>query len=1172
MTTQFNKQASITEPILEALPSLAAGGLLARTAYKLDDIVEAVARRKHLQEALPELAKTLPKHEVKTLVNEANNKLIASTIPFGSTAAKTIDNIKANRYIAKEMQEVENLLKNPGENYKIGHVKEANAITGIGKFVGKNLGTLGGAVAGGYGANSMLGDEASGIQRAGAIAGGALAGAIGGRGLARGMHMGLGTNYGKALVNQRGSRGLVRQAFGGFSAPKGSTSGYIRDTLPKINQANMANAEKGLQSHLEKDIAAGGMGLSNTSATAANKELLSGAGAQEGFLKNVKQRFDLASRLQPESAATRNMLMGSTAGALGGGYAGYQASNENPYAAAAGAVTGGILGGFGGYKGYAGITGRALFNKNDTLRSRYLQGMQTNPELLQQNLNRVNRNMSRGVDSGSLANKSNISKAQSQLQARQAAQEAALRSRDNAQYSAATAERLSNEAQTRLRSAEEARNIAKYNLDNSKTVVGRLYRGGISKLRNYQAQRAEARRQAASDSLTKAERKLLEEEGKYTNAQGEASAAELEAAKAKQTAEDYTKDLGQRISDIQTNLAIRQSGTAMPATKNVITVGDAPGTLKFVGAEGAGNLSLSADAARNLGAKNPELVADKMNNSIGKLSAPLQENVSKALNKGGPESQQLVDTLTAHAKEVAAVSNKVHDDVANAITSQASYISKQSFSGLPGLEVPAERLTSTPAFKELVNEVSKGTALDAAGIKTILQEAGYTAPAAQLDQLSANLATALNPIAKNAAAKLDAASSALQRNVAGTLTNISAAGHAAESKALQAAFTNARATMPASELNKLETELQQAMELANKQGGESLDKMQGLMSNARKALQNGDSNAVNAAINEIQNFSKPLMQKTPGFQSYTTKLTNQAGKVFNDIGDDFASQASAYLPEGSQLLTNLEKIQNLSPAARNAIAKSNFNSLNLAETSEALKAVGKRLPALKSYPALGSLKPKQMNSVGQIIAEVNPQILRNISGSKNSGVAQQLIADLQQAGVTFSAPPTTKELTEVLAQFSKYQREAKSTLDTAVKGFKASFKAEAASGPLLTAPTGGIGQRASVQLDQAALDKANAAGRTLFPTEAPVVQEISQTAAPVSQQAQAAAQQMTQAPVAQQVARPISGAAYGLGALGVGGAGYGGYQFLNQAATQAPVQQFTQAPLPLTGYYNRSSY
>ncbi len=138
----------VLNPTLESAPgaiaSLAGSALLARTSNKLDDISNAVKYHADLKaDILPKVDRTMSKQRADKLISDSKNRIYEEAIPAGKYLVQKVDNYKKNKYIAKELEEVEKLLKEPGENYKVGHVKEAAPWGGIAKTLAGGLAGLG---------------------------------------------------------------------------------------------------------------------------------------------------------------------------------------------------------------------------------------------------------------------------------------------------------------------------------------------------------------------------------------------------------------------------------------------------------------------------------------------------------------------------------------------------------------------------------------------------------------------------------------------------------------------------------------------------------------------------------------------------------------------------------------------------------------------------------------------------------------------------------------------------------------------------------------------------------------------------------------------------------------------------------------------------------------------
>jgi hypothetical protein len=853
-----------------------------------------------------------------------------------------------------------------------------------GYLAGEDSGALGGAALG-------VGGAAAGV---GSI--------LGLRGLGRAAHMLLGTDKGRALMQQANAadRSGLRHAFGGF---RGSNKGALNDLASyqtarsnAINQGNVSDA----MDEYSKELGIGGYGLDATQAAGVkNKlnDLTKVTDANSGYtydgLKGIKQKADLYGRMRDAElsgygdqlkAGLRGAGVGA-AGSLGAyGYSNdFDTNNMSLTGAASSALAGGLAGGLLNRSGVIQNYGKALTSLGDTARQRFSQQLASSPKLRQQEL---------------------------------------------------------------LRYADEI---------------------------------------ASSDPA--------------------------------------------RANDIRAKVRAVQTGTAR-AAENSLAVVD--GNINFISGQGAGKdkLNISSSIAKDLGARDPDMVSAQINKSMQGLGKDT-ETVNSILANGGPEAQQMSEILNAHSKQLVNISNKAQDEMAEAVRLQGMQ-SSRNYAGLGGLPgaggaMKPEYLMNQPAMKQLAKDVASGTPVDTTAIADALKKSGITMPDDELAQMANGLSNNFKAIGDKVRTNLDEASNSMQMNIRSTGTNLAAESHNKAINTLNASIERAKSVFPQEQITKFQAEGNDYIELLNKSGPDGQREARKIMSDMQKALDSGDASRLQQLTTEYANKVDSLSSGVAGFTKAREGVVNSARKALkgNSMPDDFADNIKQYLnPSDTSLAQQVDNIASMSSqSARNAymsgsvknIRADDFDSVhelatNLGITSPNITpAVATKIPgstAQEILTNLSSVDPKQLNAAingdSKAIKKIN-----SVMG-----------ATLDQADI--------KELNNNLKTY-------KNLVDTAIKDNKDLLAASTSTGKSSIGMTPrNIATRQKVTLDDEGLASARRSA-----TEAPVLS--------------------TKAPVADDGvnARGFTNP-YLLGALGLGGAGLGTYYATRP--TQAPVEENPQ--------------
>ena len=1129
----------VINPSIEAVPSalasLTGSALLARTSNKLDDIANAVKYHNDLKsDIIPKIDKTMSKQRAEKLISDSKNKIYEEAIPAGKYLVQKLDNRKRNNYIAKELEEVEKLLKEPGENYKVGHVKEALDPTqikilagGAGMLAGmvgggtlgqdylrkrqglslpasSAIGTLGGAIAGSAGAAGLahlatggkfkgLGNIVSKIPKMfkgppsgntnrynilGGLAGGAAGGyaayntgdeqtpmysrigraalgaglgAVGGRGLVRGTRMALGTNYGNALKQQAVSRaadgttpgftGYARQAFGGFRQNAGRAANEQAANANAAMRKELSASKGNLRQVLEKDIGAGGYGLTPVEGTSILKDVQTKLGP-------YASKRDLAASLLGGRFNSTDAAVGGLLGAASSGYAAGSATDWDPTAIALGAVAGGGLGAAGA--GSARYIGKALSgipSGGNNLRKEYL---------------------SRLSDSKFL---------------------------------------------------------------NNEISSGRL---------------------AISNPAT--------------------------------------------ATKMQSSINKANAGIAVKPETGFFSV-NPQGELAYTAGSNASNIQVTGDVAKGLGALDPRTATNSINKAISSLAPAEQQAITQVLNKGGQEAELMQQALAAHTKDVINVTNKTHGDVANLISASVKNSARASGLEGSAYGANVEYLMSREPVKALANKINTGVAPNIAEIEQALIQSGVpavnaTGAAKALQSSFDDIAKATQVELTKANSAFTKNMGILKQNINAGAYDRSVQGF--EQEFARAATKG----IPKQSLDHYKAELDDLVNMQRTVGDSAaakqvIDDAKALLAND-KLTQADVSSAITALKSAKTNLATANKTLLGNFRGYSDNLSRTVTKELTNIGDDFAENLVPRLnPTDAQLISQVNNIAKLPEQARKLVASGDPSLVkNFQEVEQVLVATNGKLPSRKPS-IVGTTTSTQMYNLGK-----SPKIdeytknLASTSGKNATTIDRQatnILNQLSASGIDTSiviakhtpisaaldAPAAAREL---LAEIRNYTASVDTQVANSIKAFKDStISSIANSGSAAgSAQLRGFGTISRTKADDDVLKRISPFSKT----EAPITKEISQTtAAPVANQtanttaATAApvqeAQAIQQAPMPVQQAVQPQAQGYGMlpmgaGVVGVGGVGYGGYHLLS-----APTQQAAQySAAPVQGMYS----
>jgi hypothetical protein len=579
-------------------------------------------------------------------------------------------------------------------------------------------------------------------------------------------------------------------------------------------------------------------------------------------------------------------------------------------------------------------------------------------------------------------------------------------------------------------------------------------------------------------------------------------------------------------NDIRAKVRAVQTGTAR-AAENSLAVVD--GNIKFISGQGAGktNLNVSGSIAKDLGARDPEMVSQQINKSINLLGKD-KETVTSVLANGGPEAEQMSEILNAHSKQLVNISNKAQDEIAEAVRLQGMQSSKNynALGGLPGAggAMKPEYLMQQPAMKQLAKNISSGATVDNAAIMDALKKSGITMPDDELAQMANGLNNNFKAIGDKVRTNLDDASNSMQMNIRSTGTNIAAESHNKAIGKLDSAFERAKSVYPQEQLTKFQAEANDYIELLNKQGPDGQREARKIMSDMQKALDAGDSANLDALTTKYQTEVDNLAAGVSGFTKAREGVVNSARKALkgNSMSDDFADNIKQYLPSGSSQEAVVDNLSNMqSSSARNAYMSGSVKNIK----SDDFDSVHELATTLNVNPNLDATAMSKLTSS-------NPQeVLNNLKSLDPKQLNMAISGDpkaLAKVNGLMGGNLDAADLKNLNNNLKAYQND----IDTAIKKSKDDIANEAKSGnSALGINPRNIATRRKVTMDDEGLDSARRSA-----TEAPVLNAKTPVA--------------DDGVNARGFANP-----YLMTGLGLGGLGLGGYYATRPVSpTSAPVQ------------------
>ncbi len=1092
-------QVADTAPILtdltsasvgKAAPGLLGAAYLGKLTSEVPEITKSLKARKEIKAELldPYTNPKILKEQLKDINLDLATRHI---LPGGSTIKKLILKRDKDKYIAKEMKEVAELLKNPGTNYKTSSFKKqafGNFLRNAGNAVGKFIKSPTGAMAG---VGGVVGGFA-GAQDGGASGAfkGFVAGAAGGAALGAGVK-----NHG---------------------AIKSFGSTVKRMYSPGINQANTSVKNTVQKANQAVQTAGGGFGNVMGIAGGALSGGYAGYQASEGS-DSPTQRAGL-------------MLGGALGGAAlgrGAARAGHMALGTNrgraltQQAQMQGRTS--MRQAFGGFRSGTNAELNTLRNQ---------QAGRSN-ELIQANQQQMKANLTKDVGLGGYG----LDAAQANTVNTQLNQATQYATNPNSGFIQRGIERFKNIRNMDYAASNQVSNYvvpglvhgavgagAGYAADSS--MGGSGYTGAILGGVAGAIGGGSRFNQQLGKTLTSRSRGVAEQYSKQL-----ATSPDLQRRVLRQTGDTLATSnpaLGTQLKGTVNTLEAAAPGSIKPKVNSLSVV---DGNIKFTAGSGGkpGELNLADDIAQNLGAKNPDLVKTQLNNALPANDAD-KAILSNMLAKGGPEAEQLTNVLNAHSKEIVNISNQVHDDVANAIIAQGKRVDSASLYSKPlaGGSVDPSYLMSQPAMKDLANKISKGTQATAQEIADALANSGISA-GAYTDDMANALKYQFDDMAIAAKNNLDKASTNMKNNLLGTQVNIMAKAHANEINKVTTALERAKTFADPNDLSLLQAHGNDLVELQMRQGPAGQRLATETLQEITKALESQDPNKIKALVTKLDSQATAAMSgsSAAGFQRATSGVASAAKNVFKgEFDDQFLNNAKAFVPPNSTQATTLENINMLDDVVKKQFmsGKINVDQADVDQLNQLANTIGGQSfsKAVASNTVLSAVIADANSAISAISTRIPAsKITSALSGKgKFANSLKEIESILVSTG---SIKPGTQLTTQQLEELINAKNVWAKSLEKNISKFKSDFAATAGSNPISSRGLNvkQLSGRTATTIDDTALQTAQRSA-----TEAPVV---APTQAPVSLATNTAGFGMP--------TKALLGA-------GVLGGGYAGYNYL----------------------------
>lgn len=1088
-------QVADTAPILtdltsasvgKAAPGLLGAAYLGKLTSEVPEITKSLKARKEIKAELLD-PYTNPKI-LKEQLKDVNLDLATRHIlPGGSTIKKLILKRDKDKYIAKEMKEVAELLKNPGTNYKTSSFKKqafGNFLRSAGGAIGNFMKTPAGAMAG---VGGVVGGFAGAKDDGGASGAfkGFVAGAASGAALGR---------YANKIP------GALK---------------FIRNKAVQWGQAAVTGA-KALPGAIQNT--GGGFGNAMGIAGGALSGGYAGYQASEGM--DGTQRAGL----------TLGGALGGAAIGRGAARAGHMALGTNrgraltQQAQMQGRTS--MRQAFGGFRSGTNAELNTLRNQ---------QAVRSN-DLIRANQEQMKANLTKDVGLGGYG----LDPAQANVVNNRLNKATQHATDPNSGFIQRGKERFKN-----IRNMDYAANNQLSNY-----VVPGLVHGAVGAGAGYAADSSMGGsgytgailggvagvvgggsrfNQQLGKTLTSRSRGVAEQYSKQL-----ATSPDLQRRVLRQTGEtlanntaNISKRLGTQLKSTVNTLEAAAPGSIKPKVNSLSVV---DGNIKFTAGSGGkpGELNLADDIAQNLGAKNPDLVKTQLNNALPANDAD-KAILSNMLAKGGPEAEQLTNVLNAHSKEIVNISNQVHDDVANAIIAQGKRVDSASLGTNPlaGGSVDPSYLMSQPAMKDLANKISNGTQVDLQTIQKALTNSGISA-GAYTDDMANALKYQFDDMAIAAKNNLDKASTNMKNNLLGTQVNIAAKAHANEINKVTTALERAKTFADPNDLSLLQAHGNDLVELQMRQGPAGQRLATETLQEITKALESQDPNKIKALVTKLDSQATTAMSgsSAAGFQRATSGVASAAKNVFKgEFDDQFLNNAKAFVPPNSTQATTLENINMLDDVVKKQFmsGKINVDQADVDQLNQLASNIGgQKFSNVVSNSKNLTIFRDPDASLRAISTRISPnKITSALSGKGNSQKSlDEIKAILVSEGAISGQAQLTPDRLEALINAKNVWAKG---LEKNISKFKSDFAATAGSNPISSRGLNvkQLSGRTATTIDDTALQTAQRSA-----TEAPVV---APTQAPVSLATNTAGFGMP--------TKALLGA-------GVLGGGYAGYNYL----------------------------
>lgn len=1073
--------------VKDAIPSVLGAAYLGKLTSEVPEIKKTLEARRSLKARLldPDVNPNILKEDLNNL-----NLDLATThmLPGGSIVKKIIKKRNDNKYIAKEMKEVAELLKTPGTNYKTSSYEKRafgrNILTGVGNLFKKNPAATGTALAGGT-VGAFVGSKDNG----------------GASGAAKGFLTGAAA--GAAAPSVAKGIGYLGKSFKpGFGAALKATS---QGTGKALNYANT--------------------GIQNTGAGYGNIMGIAGGAAAGGYA---------GYQAGGDEFGTTGALTGALGGAfLGRGMAraGHMALGTNrgraltQQAQMQGRTS--MRQAFGGFR-----------TSNADLNTLAKQQANRSSDVIQQNRAQLQSTLQKDVGLGGYG----LDAAQAGLVGTELNKATQYATGATSNFMQRGVERFKNIRNMDYANANQVSNYvvpgvihgavgagAGYAADTSMGGTG--YTGAIIGGLAGAVGGGTRFNQQLGKTLTSRSRSVAEQYSQQLATSPELQRRVLgRTGNALAASQDATNQvLGKQLRGTINTLEAAAPGSIKPKTNSLSVVN---GNIQFTKGTGASpNLNLADDIAENLGAKNPELVKNQLKAALPSNSQD-KEILSNMLAKGGPEAEQLTNVLNAHSKEIVNISNQVHDDVANAVISQGKRIdSASAFRGgspLAGGGVDPAYLMSQPSMKQLANELSNGTLKEVHEIKAAINAAGISAPG-YAEEMAEALKYQFDDIANAAKNNLDKASTNMKNNLIGTQINIQAKAHANEISNVTSAFERAKTFADPNDLALLQAHGNDLVELQMRQGPDGQRLATQTLKKMTEALQSGNKDAIKTLANDLNTQVGTALshQSAAGFQRATSGVTSAAKNVFKgEFDDQFLNNAKAFVAPNSTEAIILENINMLDDVVKKQFmsGKINVDQADVEQLNDlATFMKGQTFSnAVASNQVLSSVINNANSAISAISTRIPAsKITSALSGKGNSVNYLKEIENILVS--TGSIKPGTQLTTQHLEELINARNVWAKGLEKNISRFKSDFATAAGANPISSRGLNvkQLSGRTATTIDDAALQTAQRSA-----TEAPVV---APTQAPVSLATNTAGFGMP--------TKALLGA-------GVLGGGYAGYNYL----------------------------